>query len=199
MADSKRMMPATVDTALEDKMDVPHEQPLEPTRRPAAPPPAPPRAAGGSPLQIYKPGQGTYVRWGTAIGAGIICLAGSAFLYDQMPIMPGMSHLAQSTFLWVRTLVPVIVMVIAAIVIYRLVGCNHTIVDFTIATEGEMKKVNWSSRKEIIGATKVVIVTLLALAGILFVIDLFFMFFFSAIGVLRVDLFANLFGRGGGQ
>ncbi|MCK4850305.1 MAG: preprotein translocase subunit SecE [Phycisphaerae bacterium] len=44
-----------------------------------------------------------------------------------------------------------------------------------IATEGEMKKVSWSSKKEIIGSTKVVIVTLLIMGLVLFLVDLFFM------------------------
>ncbi|MBU0641058.1 MAG: preprotein translocase subunit SecE [Planctomycetes bacterium] len=65
-----------------------------------------------------------------------------------------------------------------------------------IATEGEMKKVNWSSKKEVIGATKVVIVTVLALGAMLFIVDIFFMTVFGGIGVLKVDILGKLFGTG---
>jgi preprotein translocase SecE subunit len=54
-----------------------------------------------------------------------------------------------------------------------------------IATEGEMKKVNWSTRREIIGSTKVVILFTILLAVILFTVDIVFMTFFAWIGVLR--------------
>ncbi len=52
-----------------------------------------------------------------------------------------------------------------------------------IATEGEMKKVSWSSKKEIIGSTKVVIVTLLLMGLVLFLVDLFNTIFMKAVGV----------------
>jgi preprotein translocase SecE subunit len=54
-----------------------------------------------------------------------------------------------------------------------------------IATEGEMKKVNWSSRKEIVGSTKVVIMFTVLLTAVLFAVDIIFMSFFGWIGVLR--------------
>ena len=57
--------------------------------------------------------------------------------------------------------------------------------DFMIATEGEMKKVSWSTRREIIGSTKVVIWFTIFLAVYLFVVDLLCQGFFSSIGVLK--------------
>jgi preprotein translocase SecE subunit len=69
-------------------------------------------------------------------------------------------------------------------------------VDFFIATEGEMKKVNWSTRKEVWGATRVVIVTVMALAIILCIVDTAFMFLFNGIGVLRFDIIRKFFGGG---
>jgi len=55
--------------------------------------------------------------------------------------------------------------------------------DFLIATEGEMKKVSWSSRKEIIGSTKVVIVSLFIMATILAAVDVGFTLLFNFLGV----------------
>jgi preprotein translocase subunit SecE len=61
---------------------------------------------------------------------------------------------------------------------------RQRVADFLIATEGEMKKVSWSSRKEVIGSTKVVIVTTLIMAAVLFVVDIVFQLFFKSIGIL---------------
>jgi preprotein translocase SecE subunit len=66
-------------------------------------------------------------------------------------------------------------------------------VDFLIATDSEMKKVNWTSRKDLIGSTKVVIIFMFLIAFFLFVIDVVFSYFFFLIGVLR----SSPFGGGG--
>lgn len=147
--------------------------------------------AGAALFSTYKPGQGSYVRWGTAAGGGLVALAFAAFLSDELTIV------TQNEY--VQYLVPVIGMLALGIVLFRLVGQNKRVVDFLIATEGEMKKVNWSSRREIIGATKVVIFTMLAIGLILFVVDVFFIYFFDLIGVLRIGLLQRMFGGGGGE
>ena len=65
------------------------------------------------------------------------------------------------------------------------VGSNPKSGDFLIATDAEMKKVHWSTYKQIRGSTIVVIVATFLIAGFLFVIDLGFSFFFRAIDVLQ--------------
>jgi len=47
-----------------------------------------------------------------------------------------------------------------------------------------MKKVSWSSRKEVVGSTKVVIVTTFILAVIIFGVDLLFVVLFRWLGVM---------------
>lgn len=47
-------------------------------------------------------------------------------------------------------------------------------VDFLIATDSEMKKVNWTSRKELIGSSKVVILFMFFIAAYLFLNDILF-------------------------
>ena len=64
-------------------------------------------------------------------------------------------------------------------------------VDFLIATDSEMKKVNWTSRKELIGSTKIVILFMFAIAISLFLIDIVFGYFFYLIGVLKSSPFGN--------
>src|SRR5947207_9930359 len=57
--------------------------------------------------------------------------------------------------------------------------------DFLIATDSEMKKVNWTSRKELIGSTKIVIIFMFLIAGFLFLLDIDFGEIFYYLGVLK--------------
>src|SRR3712207_9446120 len=72
-------------------------------------------------------------------------------------------------------------------------------VDFLIATDSEMKKVNWTSRRELIGSTKVVIVFMFLIAAFLFVIDVVFSYFFYMIDVLKSSPFGGGGTIGGGR
>ena len=140
-----------------------------------------PKTTGGSSFfQIYKKGQGYYTRMGTAIGAGILAFGFAHFVWEQLDFdeswVPGM---------WLKSGIPVLVVVALGIFIYWVAGVYRKSCDFMIATEGEMKKVNWTTKKEIIAATKVVIITTILTAGLLFVVDLAFMNFFQWIGVLH--------------
>lgn len=144
-------------------------------------------APGGSPFHLYKPGQGVYVRWGTAAGLGLLTVAFGDFLYDQLAVFNNFA---------VQTLIPVALMAILALLIFRYIAQSRKVVDFLIATEGEMKKVSWSTRREVIGATRVVIFTVLALSLMLFIADLLFVIVFSEIGVVRINVLGNMFGAG---
>ena len=130
------------------------------------------------------------MRWATAGAAGLFAIAGAAFLREQIQIFA----FAENPY--VRDLVPVAFLLILLYVIYLVLGRNETVIDFLIATEGEMKKVNWSSRREVWGATRVVIVSVLALAFVLFAVDIIFMVVFSGIGVLRLNVVEKFFGSG---
>ncbi|RMF72175.1 MAG: preprotein translocase subunit SecE, partial [Planctomycetota bacterium] len=147
-----------------------------------------PKRASGNPFQVYKPGQGQMVRWGTAAGAGVLIVACGNFLYEQLAFFG----------LTTQAAVSVGAMVVLSWLTFRLVGQNRKVCDFLIATEGEMKKVNWSTRREVIGATKVVIVTIILMSLLLFIVDIIFAVFFSAIGVLKIDIIGRMFGLGEG-
>ncbi len=131
-------------------------------------------------FEVYKRNQGTYTRTGTAVGAGVITLAGGDFLYRQLAFESD----APWT-LWAQISIPLAVLVIMGLLVWWVVGVYRKSCDFMIATEGEMKKVSWSDRKELIGSTKVVILFTVLLAMILFMVDVIFMTFFNSIGVLR--------------
>jgi len=64
-------------------------------------------------------------------------------------------------------------------------GSHRRITDFLIATDGEMRKVNWTTRKEIQGSTIVVIVATFLIAAFLFAFDYIFGAFFTQLDVLQ--------------
>ncbi len=78
-----------------------------------------------------------------------------------------------------------VIMLAGAIGIYIFVAVRKPAVDFLIATDGEMKKVHWSTRKEIQGSTVVVVVATFLLAAGIFVVDYGFGTFFKLINVLQ--------------
>ena len=77
------------------------------------------------------------------------------------------------------------IMILGALGIYIFAGFKKSSVEFLIATDGEMKKVNWTTYREVKGSTIVVIVATFLIAGFLFVVDLAFSNFFSWIDVLQ--------------
>ncbi len=151
-----------------------------------------PPAAGGGLFDRYKPEQGPRVRNWTAGGAGLLAALGAKFVYERLAVY--------RTDEWWSLLIvygiPVALVVGLGYLIFWIVYRHRPSGDFLIATEGEMKKVSWSTRREVIGATKVVILVTLLLAALLGVVDLIFMLFFQWIGVLKVTGIAAF---GGGQ
>ena len=151
-----------------------------------------PKTGGG--IRIYKPGQGYYTRVGTVIGAAVLIIAGGVFLSEQIG---NMLDLKASYYNPLRYGVPALFMVVLSALVYWIVGLNRRANDFFIATEGEMKKVNWSTKREVIRSTKVVIATVVLLAALLFVVDICFMLLFSSIKVLNAaPTLRTLFGAG---
>ena len=127
-------------------------------------------------VQIYKKGQGKYTRIITFVAAvGIALIAAKAtsdFLKGYNLTRPPL----------IRFGIPMgAVLAIGALVLW-LINRPKT-ADFLIATEGEMKKVSWSSKKEIIGSTKVVIITTFILATILFSVDMVLIFLTHKAGI----------------
>ena len=154
----------------------------------------PERAAAPKPsfFTIYKKGQGYWTRMGTAIGAGLLGALITWQLYRYIPAFmsssePGRAQrvglIAAGTFALVY-----------AFLAWRLMN-KPANVDFLIATDGEMKKVNWTSKRELIGSTKVVIFFMFAIAIILFVLDLLFNTVFYYVDVLKTPWWKQIFGE----
>jgi len=126
-------------------------------------------------FDIYKRGQGKYTRLCSAFGAAIIAGLGCLQLYKKLD--------ATDLGLWVKTMVPAVLFVALGLLIFWLVN-KPSVADFMVAAEGEMKKVSWSSKKEIAVSTFVVIVVVILMAVLLGVTDLSFkLFFFEVLGI----------------
>jgi preprotein translocase SecE subunit len=134
---------------------------------------------------MYKPSQGKWVRGMTAVGGLIAGLLLAQYAFDQLQSVG--SSQESSLRMWLQATIPTAML--AGCLLLTLWAVNSPgPCEFFIATESEMRKVNWSSKKELIGSTKVVVFVVLALSGFLFGVDMFFTWIFSLIGVLPFSL-----------
>jgi len=179
--------------------------------------PSPPDSSGGPSrskpsaprsgfFTIYKSGQGYWTRMGTVAAAGLLAILTMGFLYEQLPVAltptftpkdidampPGLRQqaLTHATTLARNTSLGICAAFLVgfAILVFFLMN-KPTNADFLIATDSEMKKVNWTSRKELIGSTKVVIAFMFMIAFLLFGLDVVFGYFFKLLTVLKTGPF----------
>ena len=129
----------------------------------------------------YKADQGKATRVGTFVALGALIAWGAFFLLEELAIFEG----DEVWRLLVTVGIPITFAVVAGGVAWFFIFGHRGTGDFMIATEGEMKKVSWSSKQEVIGSTKVVILFTFMLASFLFSVDLVFQRMFHWIGVLK--------------
>lgn len=137
-------------------------------------------------LGIYKQGQGYWTRMMTFLGGMI--MFGWAATWFQGEVQktnfqaatdgnnPGQFYGNIGFF---------VVLLIGTFLSYWIAYSKIRTSEFFIATEGEMKKVNWSSKREVIGSTWVVIGVAVLMATVIFLVDLMFSNIFKAVGVLK--------------
>ena len=121
-------------------------------------------------LAIYKRGQGVYTRLCSAFGGAIVVGLGCRQLYVMLQ---GYVNTETAMGLWLTIMIPAALFVVLGLLVFWLVN-KASVADFMIAAEGEMKKVSWSSRKEITVSTFIVIVVVILMAVLLGSTDLFF-------------------------
>ena len=120
-------------------------------------------------FQIYKGNQARNTRLGFAIGLSVIVCYGCYNLYQWLN---GLSLNVQSqNKLLISTLVPAAVLAVFSGLSFWLVN-KPGIADFMIVSEGELKKVNWSSKDELFVSTVVVISVVIIMAALLGFSDL---------------------------
>jgi preprotein translocase subunit SecE len=142
------------------------------------------KAGGASPLVrelfqfgLYKRSQGRIARQVTFGAILLLVVIGAwrtgLYLRDN----------ASWPQVWV-TASALIIGLVGAWVAFRLVNLP-SFADFLIAVEAEMNKVSWPTRTELIRSSTVVIFSILFLAGILLVYDLFWKLVLELMGVVR--------------
>jgi preprotein translocase subunit SecE len=124
-------------------------------------------------IGLYKRTQGRIARQVTFAAIAVCLLAGVYQLYGSMIMMAPQWRLA----------VPSLVLAVGLWVAYRLVNLP-TFADFLIAVEAEMNKVSWPTRTELYRSSAVVLVTVFALAALLFLYDFAWSEVFKILGVL---------------
>lgn len=129
---------------------------------------------------IYKKGQGYYTRLMTVIGVGLLVVMGAIWVWN---LLRGV-RIGEIQPVYIQAGAALAIFLVAGLLLYWLVGLKPKVVDFMIATEGEMKKVNWSTRREIMGSTWVVIGFVVFLSVVIFIADTVLTSFFQLIRVL---------------
>jgi preprotein translocase SecE subunit len=119
---------------------------------------------------IYKRGQGRYTRLYSGFGMALIAGFGCWQLYRKLE--------ANDLNFWIQTMIPTILFLGLGGLAFWLVN-KASVADFMISAEGELKKVNWSSRHEIAVSTFVVILVSVLLSVILGATDFIFQLFFE--------------------
>lgn len=130
---------------------------------------------------IYKPGQGYWTRLMSAVGWGVVVAFAALWVWNRLASVADAEKAVYYQGIGASAL-----LLIGGIVLYYLIYIRRRTSEFLIATDGEMRKVNWSTRREIIGSTWVVIAISVIIAVILWVTDFVFGYFFTKIGVIQV-------------
>lgn len=142
-------------------------------------------------FNIYKPGQGYYTRVMSGLGFGVLALYTAYWTFENLG-----TWISTEYALYIQSGVALVILAILGIILLNLLGTRPRTCDFLIATEGEMKKVNWPTRREVIGSTWVVIACMFLLVGFIFFVDIIFSTLFSLINVVHNPLIKSIFGIG---
>jgi len=137
--------------------------------------------------RLYKPTQGRITRQVTG-GAIWLAFAICAWRWWQVPLgLDWLSSFAgveseKSVLEVLRWVGPSILLLVGLWTGYRIVNYPR-FADFLIAVEAEMNKVMWPSQDELVRSSVVVIILLLAFAGLMYVFDLAWVGLFWLMGI----------------
>jgi preprotein translocase subunit SecE len=133
---------------------------------------------------IYKKGQGKWTRLGTVLAAALIGLLTAFNLYGYLQpyVHVGVNNSKSRTVL---IAISAGFLALWGLLVYWLMNKPDN-ADFLIATDSEMKKVNWTTKGELMGSTRVVIIFIAFIAIFLFLMDQVFQVFFYLINVLKI-------------
>jgi preprotein translocase SecE subunit len=144
-------------------------------------------------IAAYKRTQGQRVRRGTILGILLLAGAGVWTLLHRNTLSAGgwvirLPYTDGQTLTLLPNLkftVPLLLGFLAFWLAYR-VANFPVFADFLIATEAEVNKVSWTTRKRLFQDTVVVLVTVILLTVFLFVVDQLWALVLTQIGVLQI-------------
>lgn len=138
--------------------------------------------------RLYKPTQGRITR---QVTGGAIWLAfaicawrwwQTAYGLDWFSGLAGSAEAQKSVLEVLRWVAPSMLLLAGLWIGYRIVNYPR-FADFLIAVEAEMNKVMWPSQDELVRSSVVVIILLLAFAGLMYVFDLAWVGLFWLMGI----------------
>jgi preprotein translocase SecE subunit len=146
----------------------------------------------------YKRSQGQRVRRGTILAILVLAGCGIYTLIAHKTLDFGVPY-SNNWGVWVpftagqyitllpdvRFTLPILLTLLTLWLAYRIVN-YPTFADFLIATEAEMNKVSWTTRKRLVQDTIVVLVTVLLFTVFIFIVDVIWGWGLSKVGVLQL-------------
>jgi preprotein translocase SecE subunit len=126
-------------------------------------------------IEKYKWGQGKSTRLYSAISMAILAGIGCWRVYQKLTAT---MDVTTALGLWVTVTVPLGIFALIAGLLYWLVN-KPTVADFMISAEGELKKVSFSSKREIAVSTFIVVIVVVLTAAMLGAADFCFNLFFA--------------------
>ena len=131
-------------------------------------------------IKKYKWGQGKNTRVYTIVAVGILIAIGCWRVYQKLTAS---LDVTMPLGLWTTVVVPMALFGALMLLIYWLIN-KPLVADFLIAAEGELKKVSFSSKREIAVSTFVVIIVVILMTTMLGMADFCFnLFFTNVIGI----------------
>ena len=131
----------------------------------------------------YKSGQGFWTRLGTGMGAALVIVFTVQFLFRRLPVWTDLTRDGWPLY----AVLTAVGLAMAAVAWWLINRPKHA--EFLINTDVEMKKVSWTSRRELIGSTKVVVLFMFLMAATLFFYDILFGYLFYFLQVLKIAPF----------
>jgi preprotein translocase subunit SecE len=138
--------------------------------------------------RLYKPTQGRITR---QVTGGAVWLAFAVCAWRWWETATGLKEITallvapdsvDVVVSWLRWILPAMLLAVGVWVGYRIVNYPR-FADFLIAVEAEMNKVMWPSQDELVRSSVVVIILLLAFAGLMYVFDLAWVGLFWLMGI----------------
>ena len=128
---------------------------------------------------IRKFGQGYWTRMMSVVGFGLVAVLGAIWIWRMLDTVS-----LGFPSIYLASGVSVLFLAIVGAALWWFVGWNARSVDFLVATEGEMKKVNWSTKHELVGSTVVVIAVVIIISLFCWLYDFIFSTLFVWMKVL---------------